>query len=486
MRLRPRDESGAIAIMTALLMVVVLAVAALGVDISTQVNARQKLHDTIDAAAHAGAYRLPSPGATAASDAKANALANDPALTGALIPTVNLYCVVASKLVSGSYAVDTSQIPTTCNPVSAAGAYTVSSTLRCNSRICAIPCDGASDVCNTVKVSGIKPVPFSFAPAAGITQQGSTGSVSSAACKGSCGTVPLNPMDVAVVADRTGSMSSTDINAMITGIKGMFQVMTPSQQFVSLGTIGRSKKAPALASWCGSTGALSEPSTSETEGPWVPVPFSADYLTAGTVNASSTLVKAVECLKNSSGTGTHLASPLKYAARYLLGLDSNNLGTFPARSGTIRKAIIFETDGAPNESINTSGSLALNVTGDIENTNKDTACNNFKTVAANAKAATPPILVVTVAFNISSTDTCSGSGTANKLGDVMAAAASPVAGVASAANFNCADASATGGRYKENHDGDYFFCAGTGTDMAEIFKTAFTQIANGIRLIALP
>jgi len=31
-----------------------------------------------------------------------------------------------------------------------------------------------------------------------------------------------------------------------------------------------------------------------------------------------------------------------------------------------------------------------------------------------------------------------------------------------------------------------FFCAATGTDMAAIFKTAFTQIANGIKMIALP
>jgi Flp pilus assembly protein TadG len=79
-------ERGAIAIMTAFLAVVVLAVAALGVDIATQVNERQKLHDTIDAAAHTGAYRLPSPGATAAIDAKANALANDPDLTGHSFP----------------------------------------------------------------------------------------------------------------------------------------------------------------------------------------------------------------------------------------------------------------------------------------------------------------------------------------------------------------------------------------------------------------
>jgi hypothetical protein len=391
--------------------------------------------------------------------------------------------------VSGSYAVDTSQIPATCNPVSAGGVYTVSSTLKCNSTICAIPCSG-SDVCNTVKVSDTKPVPYSFAPVIGINS-GSTGSVSSAACKGSCGNIPINPMDVAVIADRTTSMLDGDVTAMITGIKGMFQVMTPSQQYVALGTIGRSKLNATSTTCSGTTlKALTEPSGVDTQGPWIPVPFSNVYLnTDKTINTGSTLVNGVECLKNKSSTGTHLASPMKAAARYLLGYDNpNDLLSLPARTGTVRKAIIFETDGAPNESINTSASLtALNPAGDIENTNKDTACNNFKAVATAAKTAIPPILVVTVAFNITSTDTCSGSGTTNKLGDVMAAAASnaPLGG-ASTADQNCADASVGGGRYKENHDGDYFFCAGTGTDMADIFATAFYQIANGVRLIELP
>ena len=44
-------------------------------------------------------------------------------------------------------------------------------------------------------------------------------------------------------------------------------------------------------------------------------------------------------------------------------------------------------------------------------------------------------------------------------------------------------------RNLENGDGDFFFCAtagATSADMAAIFTTAFTQIANGVRMIALP
>lgn len=471
-----RGERGAIAIMTAVLAVVLFGVVALGVDITSQVNQRQKLHDTIDASAHAGAYQLPNSGTQARTDALASAAKNDPT---APVPVVDFFCVVASA--SGS--VDTSQIPATCNPLSAksGGSYTGS---RCNTKICSIPCNPtAGDACNTVRVTGAKVVPFSFGPAIGI-DHGGTGSVSSVACKGSCGTVPINPMDIAVVADRTGSMSSGDIAAMITGIKGMFQVMTPSQQYVALGTIGRSKQGAGSTTCSGSTlKALSEPSGSATAGPWVPVPFSSDYLSVGTttINASSTLVNGVECLKNPSGTGTHLASPMKFAARYLLGLDSNNLGSFPARIGTVRKAIIFETDGQPTETT-IGGSTALSDSTDIENSNGETACTNFKTVANNAKNATPGILVVTVAFNVSGTK-CNGSGSSN-VSDVLAAAASPApSGAASAANFDCGT---SGGRDSENTDGDYFFCAATGTDMAAIFKTAFVQIAKGIRLIELP
>jgi hypothetical protein len=493
MRLRPaargeHGERGAIAILTAFLTVVVLAVAALGVDIATQVNERQKLHDTIDASAHAGAYQLPNSGIQANTDALAFASNNGLVAP----PAVDFFCVVASLSAGVPGLVDNSQIPATCNPLSvrvgSSPNYTWTGS-RCNARICSIPCKPLlGDVCNTVRVSATKPVPFSFAPAVGITQPGSTGAVTSVACKGSCGTVPLNPMDVAVVADRTGSMSSTDINAMIAGIKGMFTVMTPSQQYVALGTIGWSSSTAAAN--CKSMDESSNPSgPADNTGRWVPVPFSNDYLNPGTTTVNTTtspLVQAVNCLTNSSGTGTHLAAPMKAAARYLLGsptYDANNLGLLPARTGTIRKAIIFETDGEPNEKF-TGGNTALNISGGIgsTSTSNDTACNNFRDVAANAKTA--GILVVTVAFDVSATKCSSMSGSV-KLVDRLAAAASPrsAGGAASLADNDCSNGP---GRDLENGDGDYFFCAAAGTDMKKIFVTAFTQIANGIRMIALP
>ena len=59
MTTRRRDEQGAIAIMTAVLAVVLLALAALAVDIASVSSERQQLHDTVDTSALSGAMLLP-------------------------------------------------------------------------------------------------------------------------------------------------------------------------------------------------------------------------------------------------------------------------------------------------------------------------------------------------------------------------------------------------------------------------------------------
>lgn len=570
-RSRRRDEGGAVAIMFALLAVVLMGAAALGVDFASQVNERQKLQDAMDAGAQAGAYQLPANGVQSKEDAIAFAKAADPNAT----PDVDYFCVVGSLPSGSTYVLDTSQIPSVCDPASSKSGSTYTG-LKCGPRICSIPCRPESgDSCNTIRLTDAKQVPFTFANALGISE-GGTGATHAVACRGSCGTIPPNPLDISVVADRTGSMSSTDVNAMIAGIKGMLKVMTPSQQYVSLGSIGRaSSSAPSSCK--------SSPSTSATSGPWIPTPFTADYLNAaGTdVNTSSQLVKDVSCLTNSSSTGTALASPFKAAARYLLGSSvgaSNNLSSLPVRqTGTPRKVLIFETDGQPNDQGPTGGSASLTSSSDLFSkydsyttsttqagpvpipvtvtttsgwgTNKITinttttyntttrtttnayvggqnACTNLQNVAANAKAA--GILVVTIAYNLSGvtcdannpnppastsstvdgpitvvsnvlsgkvrtiqqtvnrtiTNTVWTDTTGDQVTGVLASVASPTtAGTPSTNNTDCGTVA---GRTAENSDGDYFFCAASGTDMAPIFKTAVSQASSGIRLIRLP
>jgi hypothetical protein len=624
---RKRDELGVVAIIAALLALVLLMFAAYAIDIGMQVSRKHQLHDTLDAAAQAGAFELPGSSITAKAKALEFAYAHDPTETGSLIPNVDFWCVVASKLVAGVRVVDPLDIPATCNPgttpyTPGVNYKTTGRMVACSSLICAIPCveptpnNGTPPIaCNTIRVYQGRAVPFGFAAAGGIPQ-GQTGNVISVACKGSCGTVPPNPMDVAIVADRTVSMGTADLTKLVAGIKGMLQVMTPSMQYVSLGTIGRS--APATASQtgaCSGTGTgLTAPSTSGTTGRWMPVSFSNNYVDGSqTLNTSSALFKGVDCLMRESAAdqGTTLASPMKAAARYLLGTDPNNLSSLPNnRTPTPNKVLIFETDGQPNERTPVNPTLPLtagvgsNSLGDstdifshplrtstvgipvlpnpadtsvlttpagkrvttithnrtvaYEYNGGANACQNLIDVAANAKAA--GIIVIMIGYNMApvispavpvapqqvgqpkkcqdydgvksdysnlsgpytgtgtvttvanpsedppdaacpapnasktcqtrhqttTTTTYQRGATSTSVLSVMAQAASPTRGEVPVPSVAQNDCSTQALRDTENADGDFLFCASSGTDMAPIFRTALGQVSKGIKLIKIP
>lgn len=620
---RERSEQGAVAILFAVLAVVLLMSAALAVDITMQVNKKHYLQDTLDAAAQAGAYELPGSTATARTAALQFAEKHDASATGDDAPYVDFWCIVAAD----GTKPDEAQIPTTCNPAAppsgiVRGApYTTARYpgLVCSKILCAIPCvqptpdNGTPRItCNTIRVTSERDVPFAFAPAGGI-EKGSTGAVISVACKGSCGTVAPNPMDVAVIADRSTSMSTTDRNRMVAGIKDMLKKMTPEQQYVALGTIGRAKveNTPTTEP---STSCPSDPAPQNqyTKGTWIPVPFSDNYLKSNRtdLNTNSALVKALNCLDDAP-TGTSLAAATKAAARYLLGSSvgaSNNLNRLPERElGTVRKVLILETDGAPAEGAPTGGSTSLtngqdpfynwkSLTSWVTNqtshegtevthrdrtvrtcpqpwncqnkTYKDTfltktvnrnmvksryidagqaACDNLRQVATEAKQR--GIIVITIGFNLdgrhcntdsgnqpsSRTDVDNGDTVitgsspqnqcltqswggrysynqncsfnapvtvqqertrtttnevvtdqpADNVQQVLAEIASPVSpGVPSRHDKSCT--SVNGQPAPENTDGDFFFCAASGDDMASIFTTALAQVSSGIKLIRMP
>jgi hypothetical protein len=462
-RRRTRDEHGAIAVLSAIVAVVLFGFCALAVDVAQLVNERQELHDTLDMAAQAGAGGLPADGAGARAAALANAAANDPTAS----PDIDFFCVVGSKLSGGTYVVETTHIPLSCNPGPApytAGSYPG---LACNDRICAIPCfPEQGDQCNTIRLRDEKTVPYVLAPVVGV-DDGDTGSLVSVACKGACGSVPANPIDMVVVGDRTGSMGSA-VSNLRDAIKGLLEYLTPSQHRVALGTIGRSSSS--APSSC-----RSQPSSSETSGTWIPVGFSTDYDNTDvdppsnppSLNPNSELAKAVACL-NQSSTGTYLAAPMK-AARQLLTSSA-------ARPAPVHKAIIFMTDGEPNEN---SGAA------DPSSSNGTTACNNAVTEAANAKSA--GILVVTIAFRLENVR-CSGSGSA-LVTERLATMASPRPdGTPSkddggGAGAGCNTTAEVNG---ENSDGDFFFCTPTPEALAPIFQTAAASIVQTTRLIRLP
>ena len=468
---RALNERGAATVLLALLIPVLFGALAIGLDYAKLVYERQNLSNALDAAALAASRELPVKLDAAETVAKKFAKDNDAQAE----PAVSFWCIVASSGTAKTVA--PGQIPYVCNPgTSVAGT-------KCNEVICAIPCTaGTGKTCNTITVADKKDVPFAFAPVIGI-DKGNTGALSSTACKGGCGSLSPNPMNVVLVADRTSSMSTTNRNLMIGGIKSTLQTMTRELQYVALGTIHRSEPTAAC---------ITAPSPTFKDGPWIPVKFSNDYtidpVTPGAIPSldhSSQLVAGLDCMPRANlDTRTYLASPMKAAARYLLGKDPNNLGDLPVRATPegvplpVRNAIIFETDGRPTEA-DRSGSTSLDTPGDIGSSSGTTACNNLKEVAANAKAE--GILVVTVAFGNASSNRC-GSG--ELVRDALAAAASPdSAGRPSKADTDCYSDTA---RAIENNDGDNFFCAAEGAELGPIFVSAINGISPNSHLIRIP
>lgn len=512
---RRRDEKGAYAVLFSMILVLLIALAAISVDIASQVSAKQQLKDTMDAAAHAGALALPERQLEATQIARTMAQRNDPTAD----VDARLYCVIAST--GGDRQPNLAQIPSTCDP---GGTAPYAGTV-CNDIICAIPCIPSPTNpmirCNTIQVSDTKEVDYAFAPAIG-HDQGSTGAVVSTACKGTCGSEVPNPMDVVVMADRTASMAAPDRARMVQGIREMLETMTPSQQYVAFGTL---HKSVTSSSTCKSNPYLLPSGRNArdyvTQGTWIPVPFSNDYLNGEDLNTNSQLVKAVTCLPESpSGQfGTHLASALKAAARYVLGIDPNNLGSLPNRPGAT-KAVIFETDGMPDEVWTSStSSRDLNVAGDIggglqsadgeqpcirwdrwgrctgygstlyKNTNGQKGCDNFSHVARQAKARN--VTIVTIGFGDATIARCkkyephTGTWASRNVRDVLAEAASPhpVTGQPSVAVSNCSTAAQ---REVENGNGDFYFCAASGDQLGPIFKTAMSALASGVKFVKLP
>jgi hypothetical protein len=467
LRRRTRDERGAIAILAAIVAVVMFGFCALAVDIADHVRDKQELHDTLDMAAHAGAQLLPANGAGAEAAARANALANDPTAT----PDFDFFCVVGSKLAGGVYQVETTHIPISCNPGPAPYTAAAYPGLACSDKICAIPCrPSEGDVCNTLRARDDKDVPYVLAPVIGV-DHGNTGTLTSVACRGGCGTIPVNPIDFVVVGDRTGSMGSASSD-LESAIESLLEYLTPAQHRVALGTIGRSASgAPASC--------LSQRSTSKTSGPWIPVGFNDTYddtdvdppSATPNLRAADPLVRAVDCIGgNNSSTGTYLAAPMKAAKDLLL--------SSAARPAPVKKAIIFMTDGEPNEDSDPGGGAPYS-------SNGETACTNAVNQAAGAKSS--DIIVITIAFRLENVH-CNGGSTGSLVTTKLAAMASPTATGPSlddggGAGAGCNTAAKVSG---ENGDGDYFFCTPTAAQLSPIFQTAAASVVQGTRLIRLP
>jgi hypothetical protein len=322
---RVPKEKGQVLLIVALMTTVFLGMVAMAVDIGLFAHERQHVQDTVDAAALAGAQQIPDNLTQAKTDALTYATANNSSMTA----TVTFRCLVGDRDHNG--LPDASDIGVVCNP-GPNGSWT------CSAGRCVSLCvQSEGDTCNTIVVAGSKNVPFIFARAIKINSA-DTGDIKAAACKGACGGPPTAPLDVVEILDRTSSMDATELADAKNAAETVLKAYNPSLQHVALGELGPNHPTNT----CGSpnTGGKGIPSTDQTLGSWVPVPFSSDYVTGAatpTLNANSMIVKSINCIQNSS-VGTNLGDPVKAAATYMLASGRPN----------VKKAIMLFTDGQAN------------------------------------------------------------------------------------------------------------------------------------------
>ncbi len=494
-----RDERGASIIVIALSMVIIAAGCAFALDIANLSFERQTLQNTVDAAAQAGTTYLPKDAKTAISEATSYAQKNLPGLA----PKVESLCIVGSK--NGGIA--PGHIPATCNPTGGA-TQTSYKDQKCNSDICVIPCDPVAGRCNSLRVTASQEVKHWFAPIIGINAT-NTGAVSSTSCKGACGTLMPNAMDVAIIADRTASMPAADLEKMRTGIRDSLATMTPEYQFVTFMPLHKSIVSTGSCKTLQAGGAAGTSPIDPRAGTWTPLPFSNDFLTgrlgdgSRSINTSSEIVRNIGCFDSVyNGTGTHLAAPMKAATRLLLGKDSSNLADLSSArqsklpdGAKVTKAIILETDGVPEETIGDPnidkkstvlGTTDINVAGDVSAGNArnySKGCENLLAVAEQAKAQ--GILVITVGFAGAINPSVSSKRCSGQLaGHVLAKAATRKSSTEESKMDT--DCTTTAGATKENTDGDNFYCAATGDQLKDIFASAISSIGGTTRFMRVP
>lgn len=551
-----RNERGASAVVVALLMTAIMAVGALGLDISKLVFERQQVRAAVDAAAQIGAARLnPTPlDKKEADDLKL--LIKDAAVKNygtstygkglvAKDVTVDFFCVVATLEGSVPLSPKVSQIPDTCDPDPSHHNYTPPG-MKCDARSCAIPCKPEEvplstfpkPVCNAIRVGATKEVLYVLAPAVGIPNSYATASTVS--CQGTCGGDPgPNPLNVVVMADRTPSMFNEDappkdrdkdLVALRSGMLSMLKIMNTKQQYLAFGAIQKSvpkdgdlTSPPSRTDYtftnttksCTDWWGCSYTHTGNTfNGTWVPVQFSNDYINGDPAdpqwNLDSDIYQSMSKLTYSNMTSdgttrksysqadglsgnTHLAAALKGAARYIMDKEHNNINVLdkatkrPSIYGPARDIIILETDGSPSEIFNNDSDSALSLDDpeDVGNPDGGEACNNFKQVADNAKAE--DITIITIGFGAAADPNtlCERYGTPVK--DVLAAVASKKDGKSAKADHNCMDpdTSVNGEVFKENHDGDNYYCAANGDDLKKVFLAALGDLTSGTKFMGI-
>jgi hypothetical protein len=448
---RLKEERGAIAVLTALTIVILFAAVAFVIDISRLYHERQVLQNAVDFGALAGAQDLPVQGSAQANIASAVArtvaIANASQVATSGL-TITYQCVVGDR--NGDGLPDPEDIPWVCGPT--AGTWSTGWTTKSGRSTHA--CDPfAGDKCNTIRLTTSNTIPYYFAPVIGINT-GSTGAVNAASCKGACGAAS-SPIDVVMVLDRTGSMTPADIANVKNAALSILSFYKSSQQWVGLVALPYGQPGNK----CITNDPQMYPDLNYAD--WQVSPLSNDYTRAdGSLNTSSQIVQNINCLQRTAGNpkvfingvdmtnGNHTdLGDAMNAARAMLALQGR-----PA----VPDVIIFETDGQANQPSTMQ------------------PCNYLNTKAAAAKSTSPPQTVITIAYGIRGVRCTDYNGPFYNVYATTNLAAAATASI---------DDVPGGCGPNENKDGDMYFCTPGSTDLEPVFRQAAAAAIGTAHLV---
>ncbi len=349
-------EKGQILVLFALVLVVILAFAAIAVDLGVLRNNRQTLRNTTDAAALAGGTLMPVDGSVSGAAAAVATLINStiqtnypglPQSTTAIgsrcvvgvdpniadcAYTISYRCLIGADSTGPLISRD---VPATCDPRPSLGAANLASQFTGAGPTRTSSCDpSAGDKCNVVVVGGSSTTQYAFAPVVGIAN-GSSGAVSSAACGGPCGAVPLTLNDVELVIDKSGSMSG-NYSGTPSEPRIYWAKLAANQLVTDLsnnGGIGATGNEVGITTFSGTT--------AQSLGTWS---FTAAQL-ATTINAIA------------ANGNTPTARGMQTATADLNTHARNAVG------GTVKRVMIFLSDGRPNPDLGPNGLPATSAIG---------------------------------------------------------------------------------------------------------------------------
>jgi hypothetical protein len=255
---RRNRKRGQILVLFELLLVVIIGFAALVIDLGVLRNNKQILVNTLDAAALAGGSSLPVDGTLPSSDPHSlqsvqafitkSIAKNYPGLVLNTDYTITYKCLIGADAATGAPLI-TRDIPGVCDPHNALNhpsppPYAVASDFTGAGPTRVSNCrPDLGDKCNVVVVTGSAKTNYALAPVLGV-QQGNTGTVVSAACKGACGAAQVVPVDLVIILDRTYSMnnsgntSGAKIQALQAAATTVLSVYDPAKQRVALALTG--------------------------------------------------------------------------------------------------------------------------------------------------------------------------------------------------------------------------------------------------------